>query len=134
LPAACVVIAAPPVGALAAELVKAHQTAGCGKAVVHGQHARADDGIEAVKDDAAILSGVEPQIDQAAQIIARLGNTAADRPAHLPRQRIGGTALIPQEGDQIAGGGIADAEYFWILGGEGQAISQLWVKAALDAQ
>src|SRR5207253_10166769 len=49
LPPRRIVIAAPPIDALAAELVKPHQPAGGSKAVVYGKHAWADDGIEALK-------------------------------------------------------------------------------------
>ena len=63
---------------------------------------------------------------------------ASHRPAHPARQRIGVAVhrpfAIAQEADQIAGGGETDPQHLGVLGGEGQGIGQLRIKAALDAQ
>ena len=60
-----VVIVAPPIDAVIAHFIESHQSARRGEAVAHGVHPHRHDGIEAVEHDAAVLGGVESQIDQA---------------------------------------------------------------------
>ena len=59
LPAHGVVIIAPPVDAVIADLVKPDQPARRGETVAHGIHPHRHDGIDTVENDLAILGGIE---------------------------------------------------------------------------
>ena len=77
---------------------------------------------------------VEAEVQEAAQVVARLRVALRDGVAHASRRAGWPASPLPQEGDQIARGREADAVHRRILGDVGQLVERRRIEAALEAQ
>ena len=126
-------VVGPPQHALAAGLEHLGRAAGRAEADVHRQLPRGDVGVHAVEHAASGLVLVEAQVQEAAQVVARLRVALRDRVANRRAERAGGRAL-PKERDQVARGREADAVHRRILGDVGQLVERRRIEPTLEAQ
>ena len=121
-------IIAPPDDAVAAGLVENGGAAGNGETEVHGELAGRDVGIRAVPDDSARFILIEAEMDIAAQEVAGLRVAFGDGQFDLLRHGIRGSVVVlvvvAQEGVEVAGGGVADAEDERVFGGVDELIQR----------
>ena len=124
-------VVVPPQHALAARLEHLGRTARRREADVHRQLAGGDVRIHAVEYPAPALVLVEAEVQEAAQVVAGLRRALRDGVARRRAERMV-RVVPPQEGDQVAGGGKADAVHRRVLGRVGELVERGRVEPVLQ--